>query len=59
MQNCTIKIRQSNINDMLDIWKWRNDPQTKLMSRSMQEDIAWNFHTEWYMHLLENKNSLI
>lgn len=54
MQNYLIKIRLSESDDMLDIWKWRNDPHTKLMSGSMQ-DIAWNIHTDWYKRLIESQ----
>lgn len=39
--------------DSRDIWLWRNDAVTRLMSRC-QDEISWSEHQSWYSDALRN-----
>lgn len=53
-----MNIRPAELKDSLDILRWRNDSQTRLMSRN-QQVIEVEAHTQWYNHLLSNPNRLL
>lgn len=44
--------------DSAEIWQWRNDPLTKLMSITGDET-SWEVHSNWYRLALTNPNCTI
>jgi UDP-MurNAc hydroxylase len=44
--------------DSAEIWQWRNDPLTKLMSISGDET-SWEVHSNWYQAALANPSCTI
>ena len=48
-----ILIRVARMEHSQPIWQWRNDAQTRAMSRN-QDKIAWEIHQEWYKRVLED-----
>lgn len=53
--NYIISIVSANTNDSKDIWTWRNDEQTRLMSITT-EKVSWETHSSWYDKSLTNPN---
>lgn len=53
-----LNIRQANIDDSMDIWKWRNDPTTRAMSLN-SEMLPFDAHQAWYQKALESSNRVI
>jgi|JI10StandDraft_1071094.scaffolds.fasta_scaffold48844_7 L-amino acid N-acyltransferase YncA len=47
----SINIRRAIPEDSADVWLWRNDAQTRLMSSS-QEAIDWQSHSLWFERTL-------
>jgi RimJ/RimL family protein N-acetyltransferase len=45
--NQSIKIREANSFDSIDIWNWRNDVSTRANSLN-QAFIDWESHQEWF-----------
>jgi L-amino acid N-acyltransferase YncA len=44
--------------DSKDIWEWRNDEQTRLMSITT-EPVSWESHQAWFERSLQNPNRLL
>lgn len=53
-----IKIDQATPNDSNDIFNWRNDTQTRLMSRS-QEQVELDAHEKWLKDILNAPNKYL
>ena len=58
MTDKKIKLSQATENDSKDIWEWRNDEQTRLMSITTDE-VSWEAHSAWYEKSLKNPNRLL
>lgn len=50
-----ITVSRATLDDSKDIWQWRNDEQTKLMSITT-DDVSWETHSTWYERSLVNPN---
>jgi RimJ/RimL family protein N-acetyltransferase len=48
-----IQIDPATAKDSEDLWRWRNDPQTRLMSLN-GEEISFDSHTQWFNNALRN-----
>ena len=46
-------IRRATQGDSEDLWRWRNDPQTKAMSKNIEE-VSWDAHERWYVKSLKD-----
>ena len=46
-----IEIREATQNDIKDVFDWRNDPNTRMMSRSSGV-ISWDRHVSWFDKVL-------
>ena len=57
MEIINFKIRKSNNNDQKLIWKWRNDPESRLMFFNTSV-VSWEEHLEWYNEIESDKNKL-
>lgn len=53
-----ITIRKANQSDKKDIFNWRNDKTTRLMS-IISDEISWDDHCKWFKSALINDNTLI
>lgn len=53
--NYIISITPASTKDSKDIWTWRNDEQTRLMSITTEE-VNWETHSAWYDKSLTNPN---
>lgn len=53
-----IRIRRVEKYDSLDIFNWRNDKLTRIMSHN-NNIIKWNDHVKWFSASLKNKNKII
>lgn len=47
-----MKLRQATLGDSLDLWRWRNDPVTRAMSRN-SEAVELASHEAWFRRALE------
>ena len=50
-----LTVNKATENDSADIWKWRNDTQTRQMSITTDE-VSWESHSNWYSNSLKNIN---
>lgn len=48
-----MRLRPADEDDCLDVWRWRNDPQTRAMSRTPDE-VELAAHTAWFRGALRN-----
>ncbi len=53
-----LNLFEINEDDCKDIWIWRNDPNTRKMSKNSRI-ISWDIHKKWFEKTLINKNSTI
>ena len=53
-----MKIREANLSDSNDIYKWRNDPLTRQMSFN-SDVVSFVTHNEWFKNSLKNKNRFL
>lgn len=51
-------IRAASAEDVKDIFNWRNDPLTRIMSHESKK-ICWESHKEWFTKSLNSKNCLL
>lgn len=47
-----------SIDDSRDLWLWRNDSYSKLMSRS-SDDISWADHANWFERVLASPEHIL
>jgi hypothetical protein len=57
-EQISIIIRKAEILDVKDLWVWRNDLYTRLMSLKT-DFIDWESHKVWFEKLLKNNKSII
>ena len=50
---CKAKLSHSRL-----IWEWRNDSQTRVMSRN-SDLISWEKHSQWFLNSIENSQRYI
>lgn len=48
----------ASIDDSRDLWLWRNDSYSKLMSRS-PDDISWSDHSNWFERVLASPEHIL
>jgi len=48
-----MRLRPATENDLLDLWRWRNDPVTRAMSRTSDE-VPLEAHSAWFRAALGN-----
>ena len=53
-----LTIRRADIDDSMEIWEWRNNETTRLMSINT-EMVDWGSHSNWYEKSLRNQNRQI
>ncbi|MEI6439781.1 MAG: GNAT family N-acetyltransferase [Alphaproteobacteria bacterium] len=46
-----IRVRPATLSDSRDLWLWRNDLQTRAMSKS-QDEVSWEVHERWFAKTL-------
>ena len=58
MGNVLVKIRKATIRDCRDIFRWRNDPETRIYSFHSSL-ISWEKHLGWYRNALQGKKKIL
>lgn len=53
MQTMSFNIVSANLSHSRDIWKWRNDPITRSVSKNTNE-VSWEDHDSWFRKSLTN-----
>ena len=51
----SLNIVSANLSHSKDIWKWRNDPITRSVSKNINE-VSWGEHDSWFRKSLTNPN---
>ena len=51
-------IRPAEIDDLINVFEWRNDPQTRIMSFENNE-VSLDTHTRWYKKALVSEDCYI
>jgi len=49
----SLQIVRATVDDSSDIWKWRNDPETRIMSLNSHK-IPWESHRDWFTKTITN-----
>lgn len=57
MVDC-LNIREANVGDSLDIWKWWNDPVTRRMMKK-NDYVPWSEHRTWFDNLLADDRRIL
>lgn len=53
----SLKLRQAKIDDIQQVFNWRNDPWIVSLSSS-QSQVNWEEHIEWYQNVLTSDQAL-
>ena len=51
VRNPEITVVRAGPDDSADIWRWRNDEQTRAMSLAI-DPIGWDEHSQWFIRVL-------
>jgi RimJ/RimL family protein N-acetyltransferase len=51
-------LRAVEAGDEVDLWRWRNDPETRLNSVKSDE-VAWSDHVAWFQSSVANSDRVI
>ncbi|MDD5217752.1 MAG: GNAT family N-acetyltransferase [Candidatus Omnitrophica bacterium] len=58
-ENRKIKLRSAKPEDSFDLWRWKNDPVTRLSAIATPKRIPWKTHQRWFLESLKDRSRKI